>query len=81
MSDLTENIRRQQQEKINSDKRTRKDLEVEYGKCWDTAELQIDFEVLGFLAPYAMVRRKVDNKLGSVLFRHSPRIYFNFKED
>lgn len=48
---------------------------------WNTESLQRDFTVLGFAAPYVIVRRKLDDKLGSLTFTHSPRVYFNWQED
>ena len=51
------------------------------GQTWTTEEMQADFEVRGFLAPYVVVRRKADNKVGSLMFRHSPRLYFGWRED
>lgn len=48
---------------------------------WDTDQLRAEFEVLGFLAPYAMVKRKKDGANGSMMFTHSPRWYFNFVQD
>jgi hypothetical protein len=38
-------------------------------------------EVLGFAAPFVVVRRRTDQKLGSLLFQHHPRLYFDFKAD
>ena len=49
------------------------------GQKWDTQQLQQDFEVLGFSAPFCVVRRKSDGKMGSLTFR-SPRVYFDFVE-
>lgn len=51
------------------------------GETWTTDELQRDFTVEAFLAPYVVVRRKSDGKKGTLEFKHSPRIYFDFKED
>lgn len=48
---------------------------------WDTAALQRDFEVLGFAAPFVVVRRRFDGKKGSLEFNHNPRIYFGWRED
>jgi hypothetical protein len=59
----------------------RKLFQDAYGKVWDTKELQEDFNVNGFSAPYVVVVRKSDNKVGSLQFSHSPRFYFNWKED
>ena len=37
-----------------------------------------DFEVIGFLAPLVVVRRRADRVKGSMEFQHMPRLYFNF---
>jgi hypothetical protein len=84
--DETEPIRRAMVQKINTDvssndeqaERTR--LEKIYTKVWDTSELQQDFTVRGFRAPFIVVTRKADGKSGSLMFQHYPRFYFNFKE-
>jgi hypothetical protein len=47
---------------------------------WDTAELQRDFNVVGFLAPFVVVTRKSDGVKGTLEFTHQPRVYFNFRE-
>lgn len=73
-----EALRRLRQAELNSDERSRAELEAQYGQCWDTAEMQKDFSVEGFTAPYVVVRRKADGKRGSLEFRHSPRLYFNW---
>jgi len=46
---------------------------------WDTATLRRDYEVLGFAAPYVVVRRRSDGAKGTLQFNHSPRVYFNFE--
>jgi hypothetical protein len=56
----------------------RKDLEARYGKVWTTAELQAEFDVLGFAAPCVIAVRKSDNVRGLLEFTHSPRFYFGF---
>ena len=48
---------------------------------WNTEELQRDFSVQGFMAPFVVVKRKSDGKTGSLEFTHSPRVYFNWRED
>jgi hypothetical protein len=50
-------------------------------KTWDTTELQKDFTVHSFLAPFVVVTRKSDGKKGTLEFKHSPRVYFNFVVD
>ena len=54
-------------------------LEARYGQVWNTSELANDFEVMGFAAPFVVVRRKADNKVGSLMFQHHPRYYFSFQ--
>jgi hypothetical protein len=34
--------------------------------------------VIGFLAPFVVVRRKIDGVKGSLEFQHHPRFYFGF---
>lgn len=50
-------------------------------KTWTTAEMQADFEVLGFMAPFVTVCRKSDGVLGSLEFGHNPRVYFGWRAD
>lgn len=50
-------------------------------QTWDTATLQADFEVQAFLAPYVIVKRRSDAVRGTLEFKHSPRVYFNFQAD
>jgi hypothetical protein len=77
-SDPTEDHRRALVELINSRPRERKWLEMFYGQVWDTQELQQDFEVAGFLAPFVLVWRKSDGMQGSLIFQHLPRFYWSF---
>ncbi len=49
------------------------------GKTWSTEELTKDFEVLGFQAPFVVVRRRSDGVKGSLEFTHQPRVYFDFQ--
>lgn len=81
MSDPTESIRRAMTEKINEHAAERQALEREYGQVWDTQQLQADFNVLAFLAPFVSVRRKSDGVMGTLVFQHYPRFYFRFQED
>jgi hypothetical protein len=79
--DQTEPIRRELVDEINSHNAERATVEAEYGQVWDTEELQQDFEVKSFAAPFCIVKRKSDGKLGSIMFQHMPRYYFNFQEN
>ena len=62
-----------------SEEESRKRLAEIWVTVWDTEELQKDFEVLGFCAPFCIVLRKKDDCFGWVLFQHSPRFYFGFE--
>ena len=81
MPDTTEPIRRQRIVEINAEPGSREALEAEYGRVWNTEELSQEFEVVGFMAPLVVVRRRSDGKKGSLEFQHSPRFYFNFSPD
>ena len=79
--DATEEARLALLVKINSEAAGRAELETRHGRVWNAAELAGDFEIVGFAAPFVVVRRRIDNRLGSLLFQHDPRFYFAFQED
>ena len=79
--DATEDIRRTLAVQVNTNPSDRTALEAQYGQVWDTAELARDFVVEGFMAPYVVVRRKADGALGSLMFQHHPRYYFDWVQD
>jgi hypothetical protein len=79
MSDPTESLRRQRLAEINAEPGSREALAAQFGQVWDTQQLTEDFEVLGFMAPYVVVRRKADGVKGSLEFQHQPRLYFNWQ--
>lgn len=89
MTDQTEDIRRvmvagiNSQVKSDSERFERMRLEDRFGaeNVWDTDQLRRDFEVLGFMAPFCVVKRKSDGAKGSIMFQHSPRFYFDFQKD
>jgi len=78
MIDETEGIRRQMVAEINTNAGPRAELEAQHGQVWDTSQLQEDFQVVGFLAPVVVVRRRSDGIEGSLLFQNSPRFYYSF---
>ena len=80
-ADPTEATRRQLVAEINADPGSREALEAEYGQVWDTGQLQEEFTVEGFMAPLVVVKRKCDGQVGSLMFQHHPRFYFNFQPD
>ena len=85
--DETEDLRRKRMAVVNDAVESqdrmaeRKRLEVQHGQVWDAAQLSHDFEVLGFMAPYVVVRRKSDGRKGNLEFQHTTRFYFNFVAD
>ena len=79
MSDPTELSRRQRLSEINAEPGSRAALEAQYGQVWTTDELTDEFEAIGFLAPFLVVRRRSDGTKGSLEFQHDPRFYFNFQ--
>ena len=81
MNDPTQQTRRSLLVAINRQAADRVALQARYGQVWDTSELASEFEVLEFAAPFVIVTRKADRKLGSLLFQHHPRYYFAFEED
>ncbi len=81
MNDSTEEMRRERLSEINASSGSRQALEAQYGQVWDNHQLVEDFEVIGFMAPLVVVRRKSDGVKGSLEFQHQPRMYFNFVPD
>ena len=81
MSDPTENIRREMVKEINHDPGSRESLEANHGQVWDTSELQKDFSVTGFMAPFVVVIEKSTGKKGTMVFQDRPRFYYDFKPE
>jgi hypothetical protein len=80
LSDPTEAYRRLRLAQLNPGVE-RAELERRHGRVWDLHDLASDFVIVGFLAPYVVVRRKSDGVVGSLEFQHFPRFYFEWKED
>jgi hypothetical protein len=81
MCDETEAIRREMVAEINTNAGPRAELEVQHGQVWDTSELQNDFQVVGFLAPLVVVKRRSDGIKGSLMFQNDPRFYYGFSPE
>ena len=81
MTDETESARKELLAEINAEPGSREALEAEHGQVWDTRQLGEDFDVLGFMAPVVVVRKKSTGQEGSLFFQHNPRFYFDFQPD
>lgn len=68
-------------EAINRVPRSRDQLKEHMGEVWDSDELRERFEVLGYRAPFAVVRDRKTGERGSVLFQNNPRYYFGFSPE
>ena len=79
--DLTEAYRRLRLAEINATPMGRQELERRHGRVWDLRELAAEFVITAFMAPFVVVRRKVDGVVGSLEFQHLPRYYFGWQED
>ena len=82
MSDANqmEEARRKRLSEVNLAAAGREQLEKRHGRVWDSQQLREEFEVIGFSAPWMVVKRKSDGVEGTLEFQHSPRFYFDFKE-
>ena len=77
--DASEEIRRHEVARLDRRRQEREQLERIYGQVWDTDELTEQFEVLGFRAPYVVVRDLDPREEGSLKFQHEPRYYFSWR--
>ena len=61
----------------------RAELEKQFGtsQVWNTDELQEEFSVIGFMAPFVTVKDKKTGKTASMEFQHMPRFYFDLRWD
>jgi hypothetical protein len=81
MVDETEDLRRARMAELAAEAGTRADLEARYGRVWTTDEMTADFEAIGFLAPYVVVRNRATGEKGTLEFQGRPRFYFSWKLD
>ena len=59
-----EALRRDRAAELNRNAGARQQLLARHGQVWDAEELAREFEVIGFAAPYVVVRRKTDRQNG-----------------
>ena len=55
------------------------ELEGYEGQTWTADQLRAEFEVVGYAAPFVVVRRRSDNVEGTLEFVHWPRRYFGWQ--
>ena len=79
--DNTEQLRRERMQELNSNAAEREILEERYGQVWDTQQLQEEFVVQGFAAPFVAVKKKDNGEEGTLEFQHMPRYYFSYKSN
>jgi len=79
--DETEMIRRKRLAELNQAAAAREVLEKRHGKVWDSAQVRVEFEIIGFMAPYVVVKVRATGEKGSLEFQHDPRFYFNYIAD
>ncbi len=51
--------------------KTKAELEAKHGKVWTTSEMQDEFDALGFMAPFIIIRKRDTGERGSLMFTHS----------
>jgi hypothetical protein len=81
MNDPTEKYRHDLQPVVNAVKGSREYLEGVYPQVWDPKQVAEDFEILDFRAPFMVAKRKADGQIGSLMFQHYPRFYFEWVAD
>lgn len=61
--------------------RTREELLAIAQPVYDQDQLRERFEILGFRAPFVVVRERGSGRQGSMIFQNHPRFYFSFQTD
>ena len=51
----------------------------EDGECWTTEEVQEDFEITGFMAPFVTAVKRETKEKGTLVFVHRPRVYYGWQ--
>lgn len=60
---------------------TREQLAAVHGEVLDSEELRQRYKVKWFMAPFVIVERLLDHKLGTLEFQHDPRFYYGWTPD
>lgn len=72
--------KRKKAQRIVPPPRSKTDLEREFGTVWDTQELAHEFVITSIIGNTVVVRRKLDDVVGTLTYQNVPRYYFGFKE-
>jgi hypothetical protein len=54
-------------------------IQEEGGECWTTEEVTVEFDILGFMAPFCTAVRVATGEKGTLAFVHRPRIYYGWQ--
>ena len=54
-------------------------LEAEHGKVWDNGQARLEFEVLGYMSPLTIVRRKFDGVIGTLNATMGRRYFYDWQ--
>ena len=57
----------------------REALEAEHGKVWDNGQAHLEFEVLGYMLPLTIVRRRFDGVIGTLNSTMGRSYYFDWQ--
>lgn len=61
--------------------KSRAELEAQFGRTWDMAELARDFIITAIIAPHVVVCRKADDAVGTLKYQQGPPcLYFSFTQ-
>lgn len=58
--------------------KSREQLEAEFGEVWDTRELANVFVLTGIVGDVVVVRRKSDQRVGTLRYQNRPRYFYQF---
>lgn len=72
--------KRRKAPKIVLPSKSREQLEREFGRVLDTSQLAAEFVITSIIDDVVVVRRKTDNKVGTLHYQNEPRMYFGFTE-
>ena len=78
--DPTLKWRRKRSREINSEPKSREELEQIWNRVWDHLEMRSEFNRFFFANPVLMCFNKRTGKQGTLLYQYSPRFYFRWLE-